>query len=173
MTYGDGFKPHPLLEPYAKTINQTFYFDSGEDVDRAVLVLVHGNGDEADTWRHVFTPLSRSFRVLALDLPGFGRSKPLDNGNLKSLAAALSSFLEAVKLTRVHLVGSSLGANRPLVWLQIAQVSTQSNPGREDRAGAAVRTRRSAGRLDGNSAVDAGRAVARSPAPARRVEEAR
>ena len=110
VTYGDGFKPHPLLEPYAKTINQTFYFDSGEDVDRAVLVLVHGNGDEADTWRHVFTPLSRSFRVLALDLPGFGRSKPLANGNLESLAAALSSFMEALKLTRLHLVGSSLGA---------------------------------------------------------------
>ena len=110
LTYGDGFKPHPLLEPYSNTLENQFFFDSVNDSGRAVVVLVHGNGDEADTWRHVFTPLSRSFRVLALDLPGFGRSKPLGNGNLESLTSGISSLINALKLSKIHLVGSSLGA---------------------------------------------------------------
>jgi pimeloyl-ACP methyl ester carboxylesterase len=110
LTYGDGFKPHPLLLPYSSTLENFFYFDSINDYDRAAVVLVHGNGDEADTWRHVFTPLSRSFRVLALDLPGFGRSKPLDNGNIQNLTSGISSFINALGLSKIHLVGSSLGA---------------------------------------------------------------
>ena len=51
-----------------------------------------------------------SFRVLALDLPGFGRSLPPENGDLGSLTAALSRLVDDLKLAKVHLVGSSMGA---------------------------------------------------------------
>jgi pimeloyl-ACP methyl ester carboxylesterase len=108
--HGDGFKAYVTLEPYSRNLDGIFFFDSGLNPVKPTVVLVHGNGDEADTWRHVFQPLAKSFRVLALDLPGFGRSVPPQNGNLESLASALSSFLEALKLPKVHLVGSSMGA---------------------------------------------------------------
>jgi pimeloyl-ACP methyl ester carboxylesterase len=108
--YGDGFKAHPTLEPYSRVQDGTFFFDSGLHPDKPTIVLVHGNGDEADTWRHVFNPLSKSFRVLALDLPGFGRSTPLQNADLHNLSHALSRFIDTLELSKAHLLGSSLGA---------------------------------------------------------------
>jgi pimeloyl-ACP methyl ester carboxylesterase len=66
---------------------ELFYYDSVGDNDSArdngkltgtpkgTLVLIHGLGDEADTWRHVFPVLTAAgYRVIAPDLPGFGRS---------------------------------------------------------------------------------------------------
>jgi pimeloyl-ACP methyl ester carboxylesterase len=41
------------------------------------LLLVHGLGDEADSWRHVLLPLAERYHVVAPDLPGFGRSESL------------------------------------------------------------------------------------------------
>src|SRR5262249_23553637 len=49
------------------------YYEAGAP-DAPPLILIHGLGDEADTWRHVLIPLSQQYRVIALDLPGFGRS---------------------------------------------------------------------------------------------------
>jgi len=79
-----------------------------------VIVLIHGLGDEADSWRHLIPLLnSKGFRVLALDLPGFGRSAAPGRINLKNHAAAVLRLLEAAKIkpeTPVFLVGNSLGA---------------------------------------------------------------
>jgi pimeloyl-ACP methyl ester carboxylesterase len=107
---GDGFKAYATLEPHSSNLDGIFFFDSGLNPVKPTVVLVHGNGDEADTWRHVFQPLAKSLRVLALDLPGFGRSLPAENGGLHSLTSALSRFLDSLELSSVHLVGSSMGA---------------------------------------------------------------
>ncbi len=73
------------------------------------MVLIHGNGDEADTWRHVLPALARTRRVIAPDLPGFGRSSPKDSGDLRALAAGVHELIETLELERVALVGSSMG----------------------------------------------------------------
>ncbi len=89
-----------------------FYYDAGPQSAPALLLL-HGLGDEADTWRRVIAPLSRSYRVIAPDLPGFGRS-PLPRRRLFSppfLAGVLLSLLDSLGIDRVGLVGSSLGAS--------------------------------------------------------------
>ena len=52
------------------------YVDFGGPADGPVLVLVHGLGGSHLNW-DLFAPLVREHaRVLALDLPGFGRSEP-------------------------------------------------------------------------------------------------
>jgi pimeloyl-ACP methyl ester carboxylesterase len=109
MLHGDGFRPHPNLESFLRRLEGFAYFDSFTGGGVPAVVLVHGNGDEADTWRHVVAPLSQSHRVLAPDLPGFGRTPPRGDGSIENLASALRDFLDAVRLERVHLVGSSLG----------------------------------------------------------------
>jgi pimeloyl-ACP methyl ester carboxylesterase len=79
-----------------------------------VLVLIHGLGDEADSWRHLIPLLnSAGFRVLALDLPGFGRSAAPGRISLKNHAAAVLRLLETAKIkpeNPVFLAGNSLGA---------------------------------------------------------------
>jgi pimeloyl-ACP methyl ester carboxylesterase len=107
--------PAPHLAPFAKTLQlatlQTsiFYFDT--ETDKPPMLLIHGLQDEADTWRHVFEPLSLAHRVIALDLPGFGRSdkRKRDFGVL-FYVDVVTTFLDALKIDRVALVGNSLGA---------------------------------------------------------------
>jgi pimeloyl-ACP methyl ester carboxylesterase len=74
------------------------------------VVLVHGLGGFAESWRHNVGALAGRTTVYALDLPGFGRStKPRARYRLADLARAVHGFLEALGLGSVSLVGHSLG----------------------------------------------------------------
>lgn len=42
-----------------------------------VVVLIHGLGANHEDWRHVVPLLAEDHRVLAVDLPGFGKTPPL------------------------------------------------------------------------------------------------
>lgn len=85
------------------------YLDSGRH-DDAPLVLVHGIGADKDNFGLVAIFL-RDYRVIALDLPGFGESdKPLDaDYSIAAQAQRLGEFLDARQLQQVHLGGSSMG----------------------------------------------------------------
>src|SRR5256885_7591436 len=75
------------------------------------VVLVHGLGGFAESWRHNVAPLTRQATVYALDLPGFGTSaKPRAQYRLAYFALALHGFFEALGLRQASLVGHSLGA---------------------------------------------------------------
>jgi pimeloyl-ACP methyl ester carboxylesterase len=74
-------------------------------------MLIHGLGDEADTWRHILPALAERRRVIALDLPGFGRSdKPRRAYTLAFFAGAVAALMNALGVERATLAGSSLGA---------------------------------------------------------------
>src|SRR3954452_133825 len=61
--------PHRLIDVRGVP---TFLYDAG---DGPPVVLIHGYGDTADGWRRVAPGLIRSgHRVIALDVPPFGRS---------------------------------------------------------------------------------------------------
>src|SRR5205814_1327729 len=55
--------------------------------------------------------LAESYRVLAVDQPGFGRSdKPTEHGQYFTFSAdALAGFLDTLGVQRAHLLGNSLG----------------------------------------------------------------
>jgi pimeloyl-ACP methyl ester carboxylesterase len=77
----------------------------------APIVLLHGLGDEADTWQYVLPLLAESHTVIAFDLPGFGRSdKPRRPYSLGFYAQTLGELLKALQIERATLVGHSLGA---------------------------------------------------------------
>ncbi len=101
------FAPHPSLAPFANQAGGMFFFDSSQGSQS--IVLIHGNGDEADTWRHLFLPLAKQYRVIAPDLPGFGRSQTQES-SIQGFARSLLGLLDELQLPTVHLVGSSLGA---------------------------------------------------------------
>src|SRR5688572_20274810 len=73
------------------------------------VVLVHGLGGFADSWRDTVEALASRLSVYALDLPGFGRSaKPRTRYGLGLFAGALAGFLDALGIGQVSLVGHSL-----------------------------------------------------------------
>ncbi len=74
------------------------------------VILVHGLGGFAESWRHNVPELSRQAAVYALDLPGFGQSsKPLRPYSLDFFVRVLEGFRVALELNRPALVGHSLG----------------------------------------------------------------
>ena len=78
----------------------------------APLVLLHGLGSSRRAWDPVVPALAERFDVLAVDLPGFGDSKPFPpqlEPLPAALAAAVDGLLENVGTEAPHLVGNSLG----------------------------------------------------------------
>ena len=77
------------------------------------LVLLHGLGGELCVWAPVWDALTARHDVLAVDLPGFGRSAPLPEDAVPSpraLAVAVAGLLDELGLETVHVAGNSLGA---------------------------------------------------------------
>jgi len=71
------------------------------------VVLVHGNTGSSRWWGGIMDLPGR--RVIALDLPNFGRSEPLDVADIDVYADYLAAFIAALKLEKPAVVGHSLG----------------------------------------------------------------
>ncbi|MGW7516348.1 alpha/beta fold hydrolase [Streptomyces sp. NPDC054796] len=88
---------------------------SGEPV-----VLLHGIGHHWQAWEPVLSVLAASHEVVALDLPGFGTSPALAEGQPYDAAGVvplLAETFRALGLERPHVVGNSLGG---LLALELA-----------------------------------------------------
>jgi pimeloyl-ACP methyl ester carboxylesterase len=82
------------------------------DGDGPGIVLLHGWGDSADTWRPLLSELrTRGRRVIAVDLPGFGQATRLGKGALlPQLDAFAAELVEMWADGRpVVVAGTSLG----------------------------------------------------------------
>ncbi|WP_127782136.1 alpha/beta fold hydrolase [Rhodococcus sp. X156] len=81
----------------------------------APVVLVHGLGSSLGTWDRIVGPLAEEREVIAVDLPGFGKTPPLlGEVSVATLTDALADFLREEGLAEAALVGSSLGARMVL-----------------------------------------------------------
>ncbi|WP_420468496.1 alpha/beta fold hydrolase [Panacagrimonas sp.] len=87
------------------------YLDSGGA--GAPLLLVHGFGGDKDNWTRLAKHLGDDIRVIAPDLPGYGRSDaPIDaDYGLDAQVERLRMLIERLGLTRVHVGGNSMGGN--------------------------------------------------------------
>ncbi|HEX8127719.1 MAG TPA: alpha/beta fold hydrolase [Pyrinomonadaceae bacterium] len=75
------------------------------------LLLVHGLGGSWRSWNPILDRLAAEREVVAVDLPGHGRTPPLvGEVSIRKLADALTGFLAAENLTGIDAVGSSMGA---------------------------------------------------------------
>lgn len=76
------------------------------------LVLLHGIGHHLQAWDPVVGLLAAERDVIAVDLPGFGRSPALPEGlshDLRGVVPVLRALFEALGVDRPHVAGNSLG----------------------------------------------------------------
>ncbi|HLU71416.1 MAG TPA: alpha/beta fold hydrolase [Nonomuraea sp.] len=76
------------------------------------LILIHGLGHHWQAWLPVMDRLAAARDVIAVDLPGFGRSPGLPDGvpyTAESLADAVESFCALLGIREPHVAGNSLG----------------------------------------------------------------
>ncbi|WP_435154238.1 alpha/beta fold hydrolase [Haladaptatus sp. DFWS20] len=87
------------------------YLTAG-DPENPPVVLLHGGGlDSAGlSWKHTIEPLADRFRVIAPDLPGYGRSDSPDAPvSMEYYVSVLGRFLDTVAIDTTALVGISMG----------------------------------------------------------------
>ncbi len=86
------------------------YVDIGEQGDDRPMVFVHGLSGQWQNWLENIPRFAQARRVLALDLPGFGRSEmPGEKISIELYGRVLAQFLERLELGDVVLVGNSMG----------------------------------------------------------------
>jgi 2-hydroxy-6-oxonona-2,4-dienedioate hydrolase len=87
------------------------YLDYGPP-DRKILILLHGLGASAERWSRVIPALSRDYRVIALDIIGFGYSdKPAVEYTMDFFIDFFRSFLDNLGIFKTSIIGSSLGGH--------------------------------------------------------------
>lgn len=75
----------------------------------AVLLLHSAWGDAQMSWSAVWDDLSRSFTVVAPDMPGYGASDPAADPSLAKSAALLKDLLDNLGVDSAVVVGNSFG----------------------------------------------------------------
>jgi 4,5:9,10-diseco-3-hydroxy-5,9,17-trioxoandrosta-1(10),2-diene-4-oate hydrolase len=104
------------------------YHDSGAETagpagggraDADTVVLLHGGGPGASSWSNfgkTMPVLAKRFRVLMMDLPGYGQSaaRPVTGHFFTVAARALAGLLDSLGIQKVHLIGNSLGGGAAL-----------------------------------------------------------
>jgi haloalkane dehalogenase len=95
----------------------------------APVLLLHGWPTSSFLWRNIMPAIAEHRRVIALDLPGFGRSdKPLDASySFRFFNRAIDGFVDALNIERLGLAVHDLGGPIGLHW------AAQQPPGRVER----------------------------------------
>lgn len=94
------------LEINGRTLN---FVDLG-DPTKPVLLYVHGLMGTWRNWIFNLLPFSDRYRVIAVDLPGFGDSQlPHGEFSIERYADTLRELLRTLGIERVTLIGNSMG----------------------------------------------------------------
>lgn len=84
------------------------YVDVGKG--EKTILLVHGLASNAGFWRYVIPELSKNYRVIALDLPGYGKSqKGAYPYGMTFYADQIKRLADELRLDKFIFVGHSMG----------------------------------------------------------------
>ncbi len=102
-----------IKKEQVKTDRLTISYLTGGASDAVPLILLHGNVSSNIFWEDSLVELSKTYRVFAPDLRGYGETEPLPvsvERGVKDWSDDLDSFLSALEINQqIHLLGWSLG----------------------------------------------------------------
>lgn len=94
------------------------------------VLLIHGFGASSYSWRYIVEPLAQKYRVITIDLKGFGDSpKPRDDAySVYEQASLVRNFILENDLKNLHIVGHSYGGGVALatsIYLSLSHPNLQ------------------------------------------------
>ena len=119
-TYGSG------KNAYVTALGVNLYYqDTGPSKNAIPILFLHGFGASLQTWDTWAQSLSEDYRVISVDLPGFGLTGEDPSGIYTDQRSVevLEAFLKELKITKVLLVGNSMGGK--LAWQFTARYPNQ------------------------------------------------
>lgn len=88
------------------------HYYQGGSPNGETLVLIHGFAADKDNWLRFSRHLTDRYRVIALDLPGFGDSdRPAGSYDVGTQTERLGDILDALGIDQAHLLGNSMGGH--------------------------------------------------------------
>jgi pimeloyl-ACP methyl ester carboxylesterase/membrane protein DedA with SNARE-associated domain len=91
------------------------------DKARSTIILLHGSPGNKGDFRSLAPQLAKQYRVIALDLPGFGNSTAeVFDYSIRAHARYVVELMDALGIERAHLLGFSMGGG---VVLNVADIS--------------------------------------------------
>jgi pimeloyl-ACP methyl ester carboxylesterase len=85
------------------------YHEAGTGPD---LLMIHGSGPGVTGWANFEGNLpvfAEHFRCVIIDLPGYGKSEPIDGDPIGGCVAASLALMDGLGMGRTHIIGNSLG----------------------------------------------------------------
>ena len=86
------------------------------------LIFLHYFGGEAASWQWVIPQLEQDFRCIALNLPGFGGTKPMERPSIMGMAQWALRELALLDVYDFTLIGHSMGGK---IALQMAALPSE------------------------------------------------
>jgi pimeloyl-ACP methyl ester carboxylesterase len=99
-----------------------YYEDTGKGVP---LLLIHGFTGTCSQWKDFIPEFSKSYRVIAIDLPGHGRSDYMDTTDVyshKRAAEYIVALLNELHIDSLYVIGGSSGG---MITLYIATLRAE------------------------------------------------
>jgi len=90
------------------------YIEEGQGSE--TIIFIHGLGSYIPAWKKNIDKLSKSYRCIAIDLPGYGKSSKNPHSGLMSFyAKTVAEFIDKLNLEKVTLAGHSMGGQISIV----------------------------------------------------------
>jgi len=91
------------------------YTDTGEG--EQTIIFIHGLGSYIPAWNRIIPELSKSYRCIAIDLPGYGKSsKAPHSGLMTYYADVVNEFVDTLKIKNFNIAGHSMGGQIAIVY---------------------------------------------------------
>lgn len=97
------------------------------NASQTTLLFLHGLGSSAASFTELANLLSPEYRIITLDLPGYGSStaeQAEESFSVASLARWVKEAMEQLNIKDLHVIGHSIGGNIALAFAEIFSVQS-------------------------------------------------
>lgn len=111
-----------MPENYFESTSGSLFYREKNSNKSVAIVFLHGNSLNSTSFDKQFhSPLLSNYRLVAIDLPGHGRSNRQTDYSIPSVVRAIKDFCNSLPVEEFILVGHSLGGHLAIQSLELLE----------------------------------------------------